>query len=80
MDTRTTVLGYIQRGGSPSADDVLMASRFGAYAINLIKQGIGGRCVGVKNNKLFDMDITEACAMTKVFDKELYDIAEILSR
>ena len=80
MDTRTTVLGYIQRGGSPSADDVLMASRFGAYAINLIKQGIGGRCVGVKNNKLFDMDITEACAMTKVFDKDLYDIAEILSR
>lgn len=80
MDTRTTVLGYIQRGGSPSADDVLLASRFGAYAINLIKQGIGGRCVGVKNNKLFDMDITEACAMTKVFDKELYDIAEILSR
>jgi len=80
MDTRTTVLGYIQRGGSPSASDVLLASRFGAYAINLIKQGIGGRCVGTKNKKIFDMDIMEACAMTKVFDKELFDIAEILSR
>lgn len=80
MDTRTTVLGYIQRGGSPSASDVLLASRFGAYAINLIKQGIGGRCVGTKNKKLFDMDIIEACSMTKEFDKELYDIAEVLSR
>ena len=80
MDTRTTVLGYIQRGGSPSASDVLLASRFGAYAINLVKQGIGGRCVGTKNKKLFDMDIIEACSMTKEFDKELYDIAEVLSR
>ncbi|MBE7092858.1 MAG: 6-phosphofructokinase [Clostridiales bacterium] len=80
MDTRTTVLGYIQRGGSPSADDVLLASRFGAHAINLIKQGIGGRCVGIKKNKIFDMDIDEACSMKKDFDKDLYDIAEILSR
>ena len=45
MDTRTTVLGYIQRGGSPSASDVLLASRFGAHAIELIAKGIGGRCV-----------------------------------
>ena len=80
MDTRTSVLGYIQRGGSPSADDVLLASRFGAHAVNLIKQGIGGRCVGIKQNKVFDMDIDEACSMKKEFDKELYDIAEILSR
>ena len=80
MDTRTTVLGYIQRGGSPSASDVLLASCFGAYAINLVKQGIGGRCVGTKNRKLFDIDIIEACSMTKKFDKELYDIAEVLSR
>lgn len=80
MDTRTTVLGYIQRGGSPSANDVLLASRFGARAIELISKGIGGRVVGIKNNKLFDMDILEACAMKKEFDKELFDIAEILSK
>ena len=80
MDTRTSVLGYIQRGGSPSADDVLLASRFGAHAIDLIKQGIGGRCVGIKDNKIIDMDINEACSMKKEFNKELYDIAEILSR
>ncbi len=80
MDTRTTVLGYIQRGGSPSASDVLLASRFGARAIELIKQGIGGRCVGIKNNKIFDMDILEACNMEKTVDRELYDIADILSR
>lgn len=80
MDTRTTVLGYIQRGGSPSASDVLLASRFGAHAIELIAKGIGGRCVGIKDNKIFDMDITEACAMKKVVKKELYDIAQILSK
>ncbi len=80
MDTRTTVLGYIQRGGSPSARDILLASRFGSYAINLVKQGIGGRCVGIKNDKLFDMDIIEACEMKKEFNRELFDIAEVLLR
>lgn len=80
MDTRTTVLGYIQRGGSPSAADVLLASRFGARAVELVADGIGGRCVGIRNNKIFDMDITEACEMHKIVDKNLYDIAEILSR
>lgn len=80
MDTRTTVFGYIQRGGSPSASDVLLASRFGNYAIDLITKGIGGRCVGIKDNQLFDMDITEACAMKKTVRKDLYDIAQILSK
>ena len=80
MDTRTTVLGYIQRGGSPSASDVLLASRFGAHAIGLISKGIGGRVVGIKNNKIFDMDILEACSMKKEIDRELFSIAEILSK
>ncbi len=80
MDTRTTVLGYIQRGGSPSATDVLLASRFGTHAVKLIANGIGGRCVGIKNNRIFDMDITEACAQVKKIDKDLFDIAQILSR
>ena len=80
MDTRTTVLGYIQRGGSPSASDVLLASRFGAHAIGLISKGIGGIVVGIKNNKIFDMDILEACSMKKEIDRELFSIAEILSK
>lgn len=80
MDTRTTVLGYIQRGGSPSASDVLLASRFGAKAIQLVSKGIGGRCVGIKNNRIFDMDIIEACSMKSNFNTELYEIADILSK
>lgn len=80
MDTRTTVLGYIQRGGSPSASDVLLASRFGAKAIQLVSKGIGGRCVGIKNNRIFDMDIIEACSMKGNFNTELYEIADILSK
>lgn len=80
MDTRTTVLGYIQRGGSPSASDVLLASRFGAKAIELISQGIGGRCVGIRENKIIDMDIIEACSMEHKIQRDLYDIANILSK
>ncbi len=80
MDTRTTVLGYIQRGGSPSASDVLLASRFGAKAIQLVSKGIGGRCVGIKNNRIFDMDIIEACSMKGNFNNELFEIADILSK
>ncbi|MBR2860703.1 MAG: 6-phosphofructokinase [Clostridia bacterium] len=80
MDPRVTVLGYIQRGGSPTASDILLASRFGMHAIKLVAKGIGGRCVGVKNGQLFDMDIIEACDMKKEINQELFEIAEILSR
>lgn len=80
MDTRTTVLGYIQRGGAPSATDVLLGSRFGTYAIELISNGIGGRCVGIKNNHIFDMDITEACSMKKEIDMNIFKTAQILSK
>ncbi len=80
MDTRVSVLGYIQRGGSPSATDVLLASRFGTRAIELLVEGVGGRCVGIKNNSVFDMDITEACNMKKMLNMRLYDIAEILAK
>ncbi len=80
MDTRTTVLGYIQRGGAPSASDVLLGSRFGTYAIDLIAKGIGGRCVGIKNNKIFDMDIIEACSMKKEIDMNIFQTARILSK
>lgn len=59
LETRVSVLGHIQRGGSPSASDRVLASRLGAYAVELLLKGKGGRCVGIQNNKLVDHDIIE---------------------
>jgi 6-phosphofructokinase 1 len=59
-ETRATVLGHIQRGGSPVAYDRILASRMGAFSIELLLQGYGGRCVGVQNEKLVHHDIIDA--------------------
>ena len=50
-DLRVTELGHIQRGGSPTARDRVLASRMGAHAVKLLKQGIGGVAVGIRNEK-----------------------------
>ena len=52
FSSRATVLGYIQRGGQPCPDDRILASRMGAYAIELINDGIYGVCVGVRDNQM----------------------------
>ncbi|MGM3173724.1 6-phosphofructokinase [Dickeya lacustris] len=59
-ETRATVLGHIQRGGAPVAYDRILASRMGAYSIELLQQGYGGRCVGIQNEKLVHHDIIDA--------------------
>jgi 6-phosphofructokinase 1 len=79
MEVRTTILSYIQRGGNASAVDRLLASRMGARAVELLKEGIGGRVVGIKDNKIFDMEIHEALAMKRVFHNELFQLSDILS-
>lgn len=79
MEVRTTILGYIQRGGNASAVDRLLASRMGAKAVELLIEGKKGRVVGIKENKIFDMDIHEALAMKKVFHEELLQLSDILS-
>ncbi|WP_088043004.1 6-phosphofructokinase [Bacillus sp. EAC] len=79
FDTRVTVLGHVQRGGSPSAADRVLASRLGARAVELLMEGKGGRCVGIQNNKLVDHDIIEALAQKHVCDKDMYQLAQELS-
>ena len=59
-ETRATVLGHIQRGGSPCAFDRILASRMGAYAVDLLLQGKGGYCVGIQNEQLVHHDIIDA--------------------
>lgn len=73
IESRATILGHVQRGGSPTCRDRVNATKMGCYAVNLLEQGIGNRVVGMKNNEIYDVDIQEALAMTKPFEQETYD-------
>ena len=79
LEARATVLGHIQRGGSPTVPDIILASRFGARAVELLIEGKSSRVVGVHENKIIDLDIDDALSKEKVFDSELYHLAEVLS-
>lgn len=78
IETRATVLGHIQRGGSPTARDRVCASMMGAYAVDVIDQGRKNRLIGYRDGKLYDVDVEEAFAMTKNIDEYEYEIAGIL--
>ena len=65
FEVRTEVLGRIQRGGSPSAFDRILASRMGEYAVQCLNEGKSSRCIGVKGQQLVDVDIHEALAMQR---------------
>lgn len=73
------MLGHVQRGGSPSAQDRVLASRLGARAVELLIAGKGGRCVGIQNNKLVDHDIIEALAQKHTIDKDMCQLSKELS-
>jgi 6-phosphofructokinase 1 len=76
---RPTTIGHVQRGGSPSMQDRLLAAQFGNKAVHLLKDGVGNRVIGIKNNKIIDMDIIEAVSMKKVFNYELYNTLQMIS-
>lgn len=79
VSTRYSVLGYTQRGGTPSGFDRLIGSQMGAKAVELLKNSISSRVLGVKGNQIFDIDIDEALAMKKEFDQTTYELTKILS-
>lgn len=76
IDPRVTVLGHIQRGGSPSARDRETASRMGYEAVQSLAEGRGNRIICTQEGKVVDLDMEEALAMTKVFDMERYRVLE----
>ncbi len=77
-DVKVTTLGHIQRGGSPTMADRMLAARFGTRATELLLQGKTNRVIGIKNNEIIDLDIAEALSETKQIDKHLYDMASKL--
>lgn len=80
METRATIIGYAQRGGSPTARDRMYASMMGAKAVDLLVAGATKRIVGYKDGKFVDYDIEEGLAMTKDIDQYTYDLSLRLSR
>ncbi|MFA5275775.1 MAG: 6-phosphofructokinase [Candidatus Omnitrophota bacterium] len=76
-ETRVTVLGHIQRGGSPTAFDRVLGTRFGVAAVELIKGNKFGRMVALSGIKIIDVPLEDAVKELKLVDKELYDIAKV---
>ncbi|MBQ1993020.1 MAG: 6-phosphofructokinase [Lachnospiraceae bacterium] len=78
IETRATVIGHLQRGGSPTARDRVNASVMGAYAVDTIERGLKNRLIGYKDGHVYDVDIDEAFAMKKSIDDYEYEVASIL--
>ena len=79
IETRATILGHVQRGGSPTLRDRVVASEMGFRAVELLEKNLGNRVVAMKDGKIVDLDINEALDMQRVFDEDLYKIARTIS-
>lgn len=79
IKTRATILGHIQRGGSPTVYDRVMASRMGAHAVKLLKNGYKNRVVSVQKGSITDFDISEALVMKKTVDEDMVELNKILA-
>jgi 6-phosphofructokinase 1 len=79
IESRSTILGHIQRGGSPSAFDRILASRLGARAVEVLLEGKSSRVIGIRGGQVTDDDIDEALAMPRKFDEQLYEMSRSLS-
>ena len=80
IETRATILGHMQRGGSPTCKDRVYASIMGAKAVDLLLEGKTNRVVGYQNGRFMDMDIDEGLAMTKDIDEYQLQIAHLLGK
>lgn len=79
IETRATILGYMQRGGTPTAKDRYYASIMGAYAVDTIVAGRGSRAVGYRNGAFQDFDLDEALAMQKDINPYLIEVSKVLA-
>ena len=79
IETKYTILGHVQRGGSPTVRDRLMGSQMGHYAVSLLLKGKSNRVVVYKDDKIVDFDVVEALKMKKEFPIDLYNMANEIS-
>ncbi len=78
IETRATILGYMQRGGSPTCKDRYFASIMGSYAVDILIEGKSNRVVAYKHGEFVDFDMAEALSMQKSIDEYQYSVARIL--
>ena len=79
IETRATILGYMQRGGSPTARDRYYASIMGSYAVDIMLEGKNNRVVGYRYGEFTDFGIEEALQMQKDIDRYQYEVARRLT-
>lgn len=79
VEVRVSVIGYLQRGGTPTAFDRILASRMGAKAVELLQEGKAGRALGISGHDIIDLDIDDALDMHKDIDMDLVKTAGQLS-
>lgn len=79
IETRATILGYMQRGGNPTATDRYYASIMGAKAVDILIEGKTNRVVGHQHGEFVDIDIEEALNMTKAIDDYEFEVSKLLS-
>src|SRR5690625_450579 len=79
LETRVTVLGHIQRGGSPTVTDRVLASRFGAKAVDLMLEGQSGKMVGLENNHLVTHELSEIVTKKSSVNLNMYKLSKELS-
>jgi phosphofructokinase-like protein len=77
IETRATILGYVQRGGSPTAFDRVLGTRFGVHAVEMIKDGKFGRMAALKGTDITDIPFEEAVLSLKTVDNKFYDAAKV---
>lgn len=79
LDTRVSVLGHIQRGGTPTAFDRVLSSRLGGRAVELLMEGKAGRAVGMEKNQIVDYSFDEVFSMPHKIDESMYKLSQELS-
>jgi ATP-dependent phosphofructokinase / diphosphate-dependent phosphofructokinase len=77
IQSRVTKLGYVQRGGSPTAFDRILATRFGIKAFEMVRDENWGQMVGIRGNRIISTPLTEAVGELKYLDPEIYRVAEV---
>jgi 6-phosphofructokinase 1 len=77
IQTRVTKLGYVQRGGSPTAFDRILATRFGIKAYELVREGLWGEMAAIRGNRIVSVPLADAVGELKRLDDEIYRVAEV---
>ena len=77
FETRTTILGYVQRGGVPSAFDRVLGTRLGVYAVDMVKEKKFGRMCAIQGNVITDITIKKSISKLKTVDLEIYKVAQV---